>query len=139
MFKDLSNTRSCKRGIQELAHNLGLAAEVHTQKDSAFVDFIITLEMNRQRFNSYCHKEGNNLVMSDQARLNQIQAEVKMVNDFWMAMIGEMKKVRNRAEWYFLSTEITTLYPIKRYEIAELQPPGMKRSLNERCLRIHHL
>lgn len=139
MFKDLSNVRACKNAIKELAHNVGLAADLSTRKDPAFVEFVITLEMNRQRFNSYCHKDGGRLVMSDQARLNQMQSEAKMLNDFWMGMLEELKKIRNRVEWYHNSMEITSLYQIKRYVIDELQSPGMKQSLTERCIRIHHL
>lgn len=135
MFHDIQDVRSIKKAMKQLAHGIGLNAEVSPSRDSRFIDFKIELQMNQQRFNSYCHRDGEKLVMTEGARLNQITTERRMVQEFWTTFLSELHKSHLPAEWHYYSEQVQQLHPLKRFDIAELrlEDDGLK----DRVIRIH--
>jgi hypothetical protein len=135
MFHDINDVRSIKKSMKQLAHGIGLSAEVFPSRDSAFIDYKIELSMNQQRFNSYCHREGAKLVMSENARMNQMLTERKMIHEFWTTLLGELRKARCHVDWFYYSEQVQQVHHIRQFDVAEMKLEDS--GLQDRVIRIH--
>ena len=100
MFQDLTNPRQIRRVLMDKAHEIGLTAVVVCRKEADYLEVSIGLEMNKNRFNSYCHREEGNLVMSPEARVRQVQAESSMMHAFWNDLSPALVRAKKRIQWY---------------------------------------
>jgi len=125
MFHGTLNVREAKRFMVALAHEVGLTATVVTRQRHNCVDFSIDLSMNQNRFNSYCHKENGKTVMSPASKLRQMQAENKMVVDFWNGLTPELARARRKMQWWANepddSSKTPTIHEIKHGSVSELK------------------